>query len=254
MARGVGSGGTAGGQKTGGLWTTPPDVVMVGFDEPNAAENWQRLQQICPRSRLVSGVSGIQAAYTAAARMAESPYFFIVDADNHVLDAAIFETRLRPGPDTVMVWAARNPINGLEYGHGGIKLYATRLVRDARPAPGIDISTSMVGRVRSITDVASEHRFNTSSFRSWSGAFRETVKLAAFLARHPDAAVPRRVLETWCSIGAEKPFGADCIAGALAGRAFGARHFDAPEILASINQAGWLQQHYAETAGALAEA
>lgn len=236
------------------LFGTLPDVVMVGYDEPNAAENWQRLQRICPRARQVFGVRGIQAAYAAAAKLAASPYIFIVDADNYVLDATTFETSQRPGPDTVIIWAARNPINGLEYGHGGMKLYPTQLVLKALPAPGIDISTSMVGRTRSVTGVASEHRFNTSPYRTWRAAFRETVKLAAFLGQYPEAATPRAVMESWCGKGADMPFGAECIAGAVAGRDFGTRHFDRPELLANINEPGWLAQRFEESAGAIADA
>jgi hypothetical protein len=240
--------------RSGSFRPSPADVFMVAYDEPNAAENWKRLQQLCPRAQLVSGIAGIQAAYRACAFKATTPHFFAVDADNFVLGAATFMIRLRPRPDQVYVWSARNPINGLVYGHGGVKLYPTALMRRPEAAPGIDISTSIGSRTRRIRQVASEHRFDTSPYRAWSTAYREAVKLALAIAAGHQVQGAQFLLDMWCSKGEDAPFGRSCIAGAKAGRAYGMAHSHDASALARINDAGWLHEQFAKSSESTAEA
>lgn len=226
-----------------------PDVFMIAYDEANAEENWARLRELFPPAQLVRGVPGIQAAYRACAAAARTPWFFAVDADNHVLDGRIFATARRPGPDEVMIWCARNPINDLAYGHGGIKLFPTHRLRQETPARGIDITTSIAARSRGISELASEHRFNTDPFKTWSGAFRETVKLAADIANGLQVEISQRLLDAWCERGAERPFGRQCIAGARAGRSFGSTHAHDRAALGQINDTGWLKVQFAAEFG-----
>lgn len=221
-----------------------PDVFMIAFDEPNAAENWRQLQSIYPAAKLISGITGIQAGYRACAQHTVTPSFFAVDADNHVGSARIFATRLRPQPDEVIIWYARNPINRLAYGHGGIKLFPTLRLRQDAPARDIDVATSVSTRIRTIRRIASEHRFNTSPYKSWATAFRETVKLVKDIARGHEAAGAKAVLEHWCSKGADQPFGDDCIAGARAGRAYAEEHQGDHDALALINDGAWVRQRF----------
>src|SRR5262249_5054336 len=103
------------------------DVFMIAYRERNAAENWARLQSLVPAARLVQGVQGIFAAYSACASAARTPWFFAVDADNWVLDGFDFSVPFEPEPDEVATWAASNSFNNLHYGHGGIKLLPRRL-------------------------------------------------------------------------------------------------------------------------------
>jgi hypothetical protein len=221
-----------------------PEVFMITYDEPNAEENWQHLRSLCPTAKRISGVTGIQAGYRACAQQTVTPYFFAVDGDNHIVNPTIFATRLRPGPDEVIIWHARNPINGLAYGHGGIKLFPTRLMREPKPAPDIDISTSVSARSRHVRIIASEHRFNTTPYKTWATAFRETVKLVKDIARGHEAEGARALLGHWCSKGADQPLGDCCIAGAIAGRDYAEAHQGNHDALACINDGTWLRQRF----------
>lgn len=173
-----------------------PDVFMIANDEPNAEANWARLRRLQPDARLVHGKTGIYAAFRACAIQARSPLLLAVDADNHVLDGFDFATPIRPAPNELLVWWARNPINGLTYGHGGIKLFATDLFRRFNSTTFIDVSTSIATRTRTINQVASEHRFNTSPYKTWSSAFRECAKLAQESVTDPLNVGVLRLLET----------------------------------------------------------
>lgn len=222
----------------------PPDVFMLAYGEPNAEENWRRLQSAWPDARLIAGVAGIQAGYRACAQQTATPHFFVVDGDNYLLDVGIFRSRLRPRENELLIWCARNPINGLAYGHGGIKFFPTDLMRRPEPASGIDISTSVAARSRLIRRLASEHRFDTDAFRVWTTAFRESTKLAKDAARGHQASTAGALLAIWCSKGAEHPLGAYCMAGAEAGRALVALHGVDGPALGRINDRTWLRQRF----------
>ena len=218
-----------------------PDIYMVGYDETNLPENWARLQSLQPDAKLVQGITGIYAAYRACAQQTQSPLFFVVDADNWVHDDFDFVPSKLPAPNELMVWWARNPINGLTYGHGGIKLYPTDIFRHPPTSTRIDICTSIATRTRTITRVASDHCFNASPAKTWSTAFRECAKMAQEMAigRLKDDA--QRVLETWCTVRNDAPFAGFCVAGAKAGRAFGQGFSTDAVALARINDYAWMQ-------------
>ena len=99
-----------------------------------------------------------------------------------------------------MIWFARNPVNGLTYGHGGIKLYPTDLVRRSN-RPGVDVATSWAPRTQFLSVVASEHRFNAGPAETWRAAFREGVSLSRNLAVAKTKAVLQHRLDTWCMVG-----------------------------------------------------
>ena len=77
--------------------------------------------------------------------------------------------------DVVHVWGSQNPVNNLEYGYGGVKLFPTKLVRDAT-SWGLDFTTGLSKRFKSMPEVSCITRFNTDAFSTWRSAFRECVK------------------------------------------------------------------------------
>ena len=158
-----------------------PDIFMLAYREPNAAENWARLQAAVPQDRapprLVENIPGLFAAHAACARMSTTPWFFLVDADNWILDGFDFALPFRPATDEVAIWGATNAFNPLYYGHGGIKLLHTALFENGEVQPsaegGLDLSRSLAPQNRFIDLKASEHRFNTSPYGTWAAVFRE---------------------------------------------------------------------------------
>lgn len=154
------------------------DVVFMSYNEPNAEDNWQRLLEKAPWAKRVSGVKGILNAHKAAAELAETDMFYIVDGDAFVNDD--WEFNFQPivfDRDCVHVWHSQNPVNGLTYGYGGVKLFPRDLLRQAETS-GTDVTTSVGKKLKVIETVSNITKFNTNEFETWRCAFRESAKLA----------------------------------------------------------------------------
>jgi hypothetical protein len=229
--------------------TDPFDVFMIAYDEPDAAANFARLQTVRPAARLIAGVTGIRAAYRACADVAQTPFFFAVDGDNFMLDGFDFGLTFQPKPYETCIWHARNPVNGLVYAHGGIKLYSTEVLRRSSRGQSIDIVTSWAPVTRYLTQVASEHRYNSGPFTTWRTAFREAAKLVRDLEIGNGGPTLRHRLDTWCGAGADAPFGRWSIAGARDGRAFAAPLAKNQEALKRINAYDWLREDFVRRYG-----
>ena len=230
---------------------------MLAYGEPNAAENWARLQAVVPehfpQPHLIEGIAGLYAAHAACARMATTPWFFVVDADNWILDGFDFTLPFAPAENEVAVWAATNPFNPLYYGHGGIKLFPKGLLDGTRPV-GLDLSISAGDRSRFVDVKASEHRFNTSAYATWAAVFRECVKLGQAVGRGglKRRAIARYRLENWAKVNPEAPFAEWCTQGAADGLAYAREFRDDDAKLARINDFAWLRDAFARRQAALA--
>lgn len=118
-------------------------VVFLSYDEPNADENFQFLLENHPNEEKVyrvHGVKGFDAAHKEAARVANSPRFFTVDADCKI-DRSIWTKSVELTPDiaeATLSWSSRNFVNGLVYGNGGVKLWYTKHVLNMRSHEAAD--------------------------------------------------------------------------------------------------------------------
>jgi len=57
------------------------DVIQISYDEAEADENFAILQYYAPHAKRVQGVKGIFNAHQAAAKIAETSHFYVIDAD-----------------------------------------------------------------------------------------------------------------------------------------------------------------------------
>ena len=98
------------------------DFVFVSYREPCADENYALLKNIVPWAKRVHGVRGFDNAHKAAAKLADTDFFISVDGDNIIDPTFLLQTLdwNKTNPDAVHRWRARNSINGLVYGNGGI--------------------------------------------------------------------------------------------------------------------------------------
>ena len=209
------------------------DVFFLSYDEPHADRHWEILKGNVPFARRVHGIQGIQAAHKHCASIARTPHFFVVDADNEVIDFSPFEYEVNTWDrDYVHLWFARNPVNGLEYGWGGLKLFPRSVF--ARTEPRLDMTTSLPLKV--FKEVKSITHFNTSPFETWRSAFREAVKLV----QNPTEE-QQEWLRVWCT-KASGPHADMCLLGAQEGRKYGNDHQG--EELMVINDYGWLKQEF----------
>jgi hypothetical protein len=220
------------------------DVVFLTYNEAEADANWQQLQLVCPRAKLVSGVQGIYNAHARAAQVSDTDMFYVVDADAYVKDFGFDYIPPIQDRDRVHIWYSHNPVNRLEYGYGGIKLFSKAHFQRLQ-AGVIDTATS-VGEVKVVPVVACETRFNTDPFSAWKSAFRECVKLSSRLIRNQITKETDERLLGWTSVGSDKPFGPYAIAGAHAGVAYGSANVSNPYALEKINDHAWLIEQFSK--------
>ena len=98
------------------------DFVYISYKEPNKEENWADLLSKVPWAKRVDGVKGFDSAHKAAAEKAETDFFISVDGDNIIDEAFLLESLdwTKTNPKAVHRWRAKNNINGLVYGNGGL--------------------------------------------------------------------------------------------------------------------------------------
>jgi len=213
------------------------DIVFISYNEPNADENFARLKECFPLVKRVNGVSGIHNAHIAAAKKSMTKMFWVVDADALILDSFDFKYQI-PGDwelDTVHVWRSRNPVNGLEYGYGGVKLLPKKLTL-ALDNTTVDMTTTISTSFKVMDTVSNITAFNTDPFSTWRSAFRECCKLAV-----TNNAESLQRLAVWCTLVEDVPYGYYAYLGALAGKAYGEKNASNKEALCKINNFTWLQ-------------
>jgi hypothetical protein len=156
------------------------DVVFISHGEPNADQHWQDLVYALQRGHAnkvvrVDGVTGRVAAYHAAAQASRTPWFFAVFAKLKVSQQFDWSWQ----PDRMQepkhyIFHARNPVNGLEYGHQAMIAYNKKLVLD-NPGHGLDFTLDSPHEVVPILSGTAEYA--STPWMAWRTAFRECVKL-----------------------------------------------------------------------------
>lgn len=220
------------------------DVIFISYNEPNAEKNWLRVLEKSPKAFRVNGIKGIVNAHKCAAELATTDMFYVVDGDAYLTDEWTFE--YQPSifdRDCVHVWRSRNPINGLEYGYGGVKLLPKQLTLDVDPSC-VDMTTSISNRFKPMTKISNITAFNTDEFNTFRSAFRECTKLSSNILKRQLARESSKRLDVWCTAGAESPFGEWAIKGAVAGRAFGIKNIGNQDQLSLINNTDWLKEEF----------
>ena len=220
------------------------DVIFLVYNETTAEDNWNRLQEVCPRAKRVIGIKGIYNAHMAAATIAQTEMFYVVDADAYIKDFKFDYVPLVQDREKVHIWHSHNPVNGLEYGYGGVKLFSKSHFQELKKDI-VDVATS-VGPVKVIPQVACNTRFNTGPFNTWKSAFRECVKLGAMVINNQDNFVTAQRLNTWCNTGLDSgvPNAVWAIEGAVAGRCYGKDNAGNLEALKKINDFNWLAEQF----------
>jgi|TARA_B110000977_G_scaffold54150_1_gene73717 hypothetical protein len=220
------------------------DIVFISYNEPNAEENWQSLKARFPRAKRVHGIKGIHQAHIEAAKLCTSPMFWIVDGDAKVDPEFKFTYKVPDHQlDHVHVWRAKNPINGLEYGYGGVKLFPRKLTIEMDTSKP-DMTTSVSDKFKPMNLVSNITAFNTSPFETWKGAFRECVKLASkSIDRQHDEETEYRLTQ-WQFEGANRRHGDYAQMGAKQGQEYGEQNSNDTNALKKINDFDWLLERF----------
>jgi hypothetical protein len=173
------------------------DIIYLSYDEPNAEKNYADLCSKIPWAKRVHGVKGSDAAHKACAELSETDRFITVDGDNTINPEFLRqEYDLTTHEDThwnkninfdnaVISWTARNVINGLMYGNGGLKCWPKQKVLDMKthenadpdnPHAQVDFCWDL--EYIQMNEVYSEIHNNATPQQAWRAGFREGVKLA----------------------------------------------------------------------------
>ena len=228
----------------------PFDIVFISYFEKSADDNFQNLLDRAGNTHniyRINGVKGIHNAHRAAAELAKTDMFWVVDADAIIKDGfefnhqvARFDTNAKR---TVYVWRSINPINDLEYGYGGVKLLPKDMTLKMDLSTP-DMTTSISSSFKAMDEVSNVTAFNTDEFSAWRSAFRECVKLSSrVIDRQNDEETMSR-MAAWLEYHPDKPFSSEASFGAFDGIKYGRENAADPAALALINDFDWLKNYY----------
>jgi hypothetical protein len=210
------------------------DCVYLTYDEPKKEENWVKIRNMIPWAQRVDGVRGSDAAHKAAAAASATERFILIDGDN-IPDAKFFNQTLEfPTVDyesAVFRWKARNAVNGLMYGNGGLSSWTKTFVNSMRTHEATDGRTETQVEFCfdplywAMHDCYSTTYPNGSAFHAWRAGFREGVKMCLNRGARPtlvefkDQVHQRNLdhLTIWHNIGADVEYGYWSMAGARQG-------------------------------------
>jgi hypothetical protein len=209
-------------------------VIYLTYDEPQKEEFWVQIRNMIPWAVRVDGVKGSDAAHKAAAAASDTERFILIDGDN-IPDETFFNLTLTFADEqweqAVFRWRARNNINGLMYGNGGLSSWTRSFVNQMCTHENTDGRDETVVEFCfdplywSMHDCYSTTYPNGSSFQAWRAGFREGVKMCLDRGQRPSIAefqtrVHQRNLDhltIWHNVGLDIDQGAWAIAGARMG-------------------------------------
>jgi hypothetical protein len=234
------------------------DVFFISFDEPMANILWQQLVVKYPSAKRVHGVKGFDAAYKTCASLSTTDRFFTIDGDNEVLpifsEVQIPESLMHQ--QAVLSWGARNSINGLCYGNGGIKSWKknTALEMSTHESDSDNVDFCFKIPYQQMPEVLSVARIHDSPYQAFRAGFREGTKLCLVKGAKPKLSgnslkqiiwwenLDR--LKIWCSVGLDRDCGIWAIYGARLG-CYNLFFSDADHT--KIKDYDWFQTYWKET-------
>jgi len=209
------------------------DCIYLTYDEPKKEEHWIQIQNMVPWAKRVDGVKGSDAAHKAAADASDTDRFVLIDGDN-IPDSNFFNLQLvldNTNRDCVFRWRARNAINGLMYGNGGLScwtrdfIYSMRTHENSDGTAENDVEFCFYPNYWAMADCYSVTYPNATPFQAWRAGFREGVKMCLDRGSLPnmtefESRVNNRNYDNlciWQSVGADADNGFWAIYGARLG-------------------------------------
>ena len=210
------------------------DTIFLTYDEPKKEEFWIQIQNMVPWAKRVDGVKGSDAAHKAAATASDTEFFVLIDGDN-LPDAEFFNLQLTlddvEHKGAAFRWKARNYINGLLYGNGGMSVWSREFVNNMRTHEASDGSADTCvefcydPKYFPMHNCYSTTYPNATPFQAWRAGFREGVKMCLNRGAKPslqefEEQVASRNYDhlcIWQSVGADVENGNWAILGARHG-------------------------------------
>lgn len=225
-----------------------PDIIYLTYKEKNAEETFVHLLKLYPNIKRLHGIKGLTRAFRCTAEITKAPFYILIDGDNDVLDNFNLFTIPKPEPNQMNFCMTINPVNGLVYGYGGIKMCPTinfRCIKNDKIDP---IASGGIKKAHGLRDlVASITRFNTSPFDAWKAGFREVVMLCNqdYELKMNEQSLKNKI-SIWKTKGNSQPYGKYTILGAKDGEKYGKKFKGNFLELDKINNPDWLFQKFKE--------
>lgn len=210
------------------------DCIYLSYDEPQKEEFWLRIKDMVPWAKRVDGVHGSDAAHKAAAAASSTERFILIDGDN-MPDPKFFNITLEITSRNVGAqfrWRAKNFVNGLYYGNGGMSSWTKTFVNNMRTHENTDgsdqtnIEFCFDPLYWPMHDCYSTTYINYTPKQAWRAGFREGVKMCTRNGVVPQSRAAfiehmwprnRRNLNIWHTIGRDVDNGFWAIYGARLG-------------------------------------
>jgi len=210
------------------------DCIYLTYDEPQKEEFWVKIRNMIPWAKRVDGIKGSDAAHKAAAAASDTERFVLIDGDN-MPDAKFFNLTMT-FPDgewenAVFRWRARNHVNGLMYGNGGLSSWTRAFVNNMQTHEATtgtaetEVEFCFDPLYWPMYDCYSTTFPNGSAFHAWRAGFREGVKMCLNRGTRPTVSefrdrVHQRNLDhltIWHNVGRDVEHGIWAIAGSRMG-------------------------------------
>jgi hypothetical protein len=209
------------------------DTIYLSYDEPQKEEFWTKIKNMVPWAKRVDGVKGSDAAHKAAAAASDTDRFVLVDGDN-LPDPVFFNQCLtldNSNIDCVFRYRAKNHVNGLMYGNGGLSIWTRDFANNMRTHENTDgrdettVEFCFDPKYVAMHDCYSTTYPNGSPFQAWRAGFREGVKMCLNQGRRPSASEFKDRVHTrnldhltiWHNVGADVENGMWAIFGSRLG-------------------------------------
>jgi len=208
------------------------DFVYISYKEPNKEFNWADLKNKVPWAKRIDGVEGFDSAHKAAAEISETDFFISVDGDNILNERFLLETLdwERTNPLAVHRWKAKNSINGLVYGNGGIVGWPKNTCLKMKTHENSESEENQIDFCwgvphENLINCYSITSIHSSAQQAFVAGYREGVKMSTEKGKPIDAFDFKkkiwpnnlRVLSTWMSVGADVENGKYAMLGARIG-------------------------------------
>ena len=208
------------------------DFVYISYHEPNKEENWADLKNKVPWAKRVDGVKAFDSAHKAAAEKAETDFFISVDGDNIIDEGFLLETLdwEKTNPKAVHRWRAKNNVNGLIYGNGGLVGWPRETCLQMKTHENAKDKKAEIDFCWTVPHENLHNCYSTTVInaipqQAWIAGYREGVKMSLEQGEHiPPAEFKRkiwpsnlRILTTWMNIGADVEYGKYAMLGARMG-------------------------------------
>ena len=162
-------------------------VIYLSYDEPQREEFWVKLKNMVPWATRVDGVKGSDSAHKAAANISDTNRFILVDGDN-LVDKTFFDQQLtltEANKNAQFRWRARNHVNGLYYGNGGVSCWTREYVLNMKTHENstgdnkTNIEFCFDPLYWPLHNCYSTTYINYTPKQAWRAGFREGVKMCS---------------------------------------------------------------------------